>query len=304
MQNCNILIPSLLLLSLTGILLIKKSFLSFASSFSISSVENNMKWNQSGQPRGSALQASKLWNVKTGQNNLWTGPKAALYPQRLFAKITRKQKSPLWIPVINTHCLSWIAGFIFGSQINVRCFLLCPFIFRLTLCVFLPSLVSLFRCILVVSDFTRVVPSSWLLCPFPMTTSDSLLPDTHSSELTVYSPALEPRIREAKRTKNGSELTDRDDWSTNCFYPCSESGIKYKREEMGLKLLVKIFYWNIRKLAQKWMNSVMKSTVKCKVSLKYMQTGTATVENRMEFPQKIRNGTAFWPSDSTSGIIS
>ena len=35
-----------------------------------------------------------------------------------------------------------------------------------------------------------------------------------------------------------------------------------------------------------------------------MQTGAATVENSMEFPQKIKNGTAFWPSNSTSGNIS
>ena len=35
-----------------------------------------------------------------------------------------------------------------------------------------------------------------------------------------------------------------------------------------------------------------------------MQTGTATVENSMEFPQKIKNGTAFWLSDSTAGNIS
>ena len=31
------------------------------------------------------------------------------------------------------------------------------------------------------------------------------------------------------------------------------------------------------------------------------QTGVATVESSMEFPQKIKNGTALWPSDSTSG---
>ena len=35
-----------------------------------------------------------------------------------------------------------------------------------------------------------------------------------------------------------------------------------------------------------------------------MQTGAATVENSMEFPQKIENGNAFWSSDSTAGIIS
>ena len=35
-----------------------------------------------------------------------------------------------------------------------------------------------------------------------------------------------------------------------------------------------------------------------------MQTGAATVENCMEFPKKIKSGTAFWPSDSTSGNIS
>ena len=32
-----------------------------------------------------------------------------------------------------------------------------------------------------------------------------------------------------------------------------------------------------------------------------MQTGEATVENNMEFPQKTKNGTAFWPSNSTAG---
>ena len=34
-----------------------------------------------------------------------------------------------------------------------------------------------------------------------------------------------------------------------------------------------------------------------------MQTGAATVENKMEFSQKTKNGTAFWPSNSTAGII-
>ena len=35
-----------------------------------------------------------------------------------------------------------------------------------------------------------------------------------------------------------------------------------------------------------------------------MQTGAATVENNMEFPQKIKNGSAFVLSDPTSGSIS
>ena len=30
-----------------------------------------------------------------------------------------------------------------------------------------------------------------------------------------------------------------------------------------------------------------------------MQTGTANVESRMEIPQNIQNGSAFWPSDPT-----
>ena len=34
-----------------------------------------------------------------------------------------------------------------------------------------------------------------------------------------------------------------------------------------------------------------------------MQTGVATVENCMEFPQKTKNGTAFLLSYSTAGII-
>ena len=34
-----------------------------------------------------------------------------------------------------------------------------------------------------------------------------------------------------------------------------------------------------------------------------MQTGAATVENSMEFPQKAKHGTAFRPNSSTAGII-
>ena len=35
-----------------------------------------------------------------------------------------------------------------------------------------------------------------------------------------------------------------------------------------------------------------------------VQAGAATLENSMEIPQKIKNGTAFWPSDPTSEYIS
>ena len=35
----------------------------------------------------------------------------------------------------------------------------------------------------------------------------------------------------------------------------------------------------------------------------WIQTGAATVENSMEFPHKTKNGTAFWPSNSTARII-
>ena len=35
-----------------------------------------------------------------------------------------------------------------------------------------------------------------------------------------------------------------------------------------------------------------------------MQTGAATVENSMKFPQKIKNGTTVWLRDSPSGNIS
>ena len=34
-----------------------------------------------------------------------------------------------------------------------------------------------------------------------------------------------------------------------------------------------------------------------------MQTGAATVENSMEFPQETKTGITFWPSNSTAGII-
>ena len=34
-----------------------------------------------------------------------------------------------------------------------------------------------------------------------------------------------------------------------------------------------------------------------------MQTGAATVENSMEFPQRTKDGTPFQSSDPTAGII-
>ena len=35
-----------------------------------------------------------------------------------------------------------------------------------------------------------------------------------------------------------------------------------------------------------------------------MQIGSATIESSMEIPQEIKNGTALWPSDATSGNLS
>ena len=35
-----------------------------------------------------------------------------------------------------------------------------------------------------------------------------------------------------------------------------------------------------------------------------IQTGATALENSIEFPQKIKNGTALWPNNSTSGNIS
>ena len=35
-----------------------------------------------------------------------------------------------------------------------------------------------------------------------------------------------------------------------------------------------------------------------------MQIGEATIESSKELPQKIKNGSAFWPSDPTSGNLS
>ena len=34
-----------------------------------------------------------------------------------------------------------------------------------------------------------------------------------------------------------------------------------------------------------------------------MQTDAATMENSVDFPHKIKNGTAFWPSNSAAEII-
>ena len=47
--------------------------------------------------------------------------------------------------------------------------------------------------------------------------------------------------------------------------------------------------------------STNKSWRRCRE--KGTHTGAATVGNSMEFPQKTKNGTAFWPSNSTAGII-
>ena len=33
-----------------------------------------------------------------------------------------------------------------------------------------------------------------------------------------------------------------------------------------------------------------------------MQTGAGTVENSVEFPQKTKNGIAFWPRNSSAGL--
>ena len=38
--------------------------------------------------------------------------------------------------------------------------------------------------------------------------------------------------------------------------------------------------------------------------LERIQTGAATVESSVKFPQKTKDGTAFQPSNSTAGIIS
>lgn len=32
-----------------------------------------------------------IWNIQTGQNTLWTGPKAEFCPKEVLARITRKQ---------------------------------------------------------------------------------------------------------------------------------------------------------------------------------------------------------------------
>lgn len=48
-----------------------------------------LKWSQSSQPRGTALQVSpsNLWNVQTGQNDLCSRPKATPHSKQLLAKI-------------------------------------------------------------------------------------------------------------------------------------------------------------------------------------------------------------------------
>ena len=55
----------------------------------------------------------------------------------------------------------------------------------------------------------------------------------------------------------------------------------------------------------KWTNMLERMQRKGNLStlLVGMQTGEATVENSMEFPQKTKNGNALWPSNSAAGII-
>ena len=70
--------------------------------------------------------------------------------------------------------------------------------------------------------------------------------------------------------------------------------------------------WDSTSHLSEWLSSINQQTAvlvrmwrkgKPSALLVGMQTGAATVENSTEFPQEIKNGTAFWPSDPTSGNL-
>ena len=69
--------------------------------------------------------------------------------------------------------------------------------------------------------------------------------------------------------------------------------------------------WDITSHVSDWPSSISQQTTRAGedvekrepfVLLMGMQTDVAIVESSMELPQKIKNATALWPSDSTSGI--
>ena len=70
--------------------------------------------------------------------------------------------------------------------------------------------------------------------------------------------------------------------------------------------------WDITSQLSEWLSSIYQQTSAGEdvekgntlLLLVGMQTGAATVESSMEIPQKIKNGSAFWPSHPTSGNIS
>ena len=70
--------------------------------------------------------------------------------------------------------------------------------------------------------------------------------------------------------------------------------------------------WDITSHLSEWPSSVNQKQVLVRMWRKGnlhallvgMQTGAATVENSTELHQKIKNGSAFWPSDPASGNIS
>ena len=70
--------------------------------------------------------------------------------------------------------------------------------------------------------------------------------------------------------------------------------VRYHLTPVRVDNIKKIHKQMLEKMRRKWNPSAL---------LVGMQTGEATVENSMEFPQKTKNGTALWPSNSAAGII-
>ena len=137
-------------------------------------------------------------------------------------------------------------------------------------------------------------------------TSDKCLISKIYKEL----PCLNSRkTKKNLKMGNGTEQTLLQRGHTNVRRHTEKCSVSLAIREMQTKTTMRYHFTAVR------MAIINKSTNKCRRSygekgtlvhclLLGLQTGAATMRNSMVFPQKTKNGTAFWPGNSTARIIS